>query len=200
MSVLQQPDLTSPAAELQSLRDNSGWLLALGLALIVLGVLALGSEFTTLAVMLTFAVLLLVSGGVEIAAAFWARRWGGFFLHLLFGILYLVVGLLLIEHPGVAADALTLMLAASFLVGGLLRIAVALTHRFSNWGWVLLNGVVTFLLGVMIWRRWPDASEWVIGIFVGVELIFTGWSWVALALAVRSIPKQPIYRRAGWPR
>jgi uncharacterized membrane protein HdeD (DUF308 family) len=193
MATLPQPDTTSPFAhELHSLRDNWGWLLAGGVALIVLGMLALGSEFTTLAVMLTFAILLLMSGGVEIAAAFWARRWSGFFLHVLFGILYLVVGLLMIEHPGVAADALTLMLAASFLAGGLLRIVVALTHRFPNWGWVLLNGVITFLLGFMIWRQWPEASEWIIGLFVGIELIFTGWSWVALALAARSIPKQPV--------
>jgi uncharacterized membrane protein HdeD (DUF308 family) len=193
MATLPQSDVTSPfAPELHSLRNNWGWLLAGGIALIVLGMLALGSEFTPLAVTLTFAILLLISGVVEIAAAFGARRWSGFFLHVLFGILYLVVGLLMIEHPGVALDALTLMLAASFLVGGLLRIVVALTHRFQNWAWVLLSGVVTFLLGLMIWRRWPNDSEWIIGVFVGIELIFTGWSWVALALAVRNIPKQPV--------
>jgi uncharacterized membrane protein HdeD (DUF308 family) len=193
MSLLSQTPLADPSTkELQVLRENSGWLLVLGIALIVLGMLALGSEFTTLAVMLTFAVLLLMAGGAEIAAAFWSRRWSGFFLHLLFGVLYLVLGMLMIEHPGVAADALTLMLAASFLAGGLLRIVVALTHRFSNWGWVLLNGIVTFLMGVMIWRRWPEASEWVIGLFVGIELIFTGWSLVALALAARSISKQAV--------
>jgi uncharacterized membrane protein HdeD (DUF308 family) len=191
MTTLPQADPANPSPyELQSLRDNSGWLLALGVALIVLGMLALGSEFTTLAVMLTFAVLLLMAGVVEIAAAFFARRWSGFFLHLLFGFLYLVVGMLMIEHPGVAADALTLMLAASFLAGGLLRIVVALSQRFGNWGWGLLNGVITFVLGVMIWRRWPDASDWIIGLFVGIELIFTGWSLVMLALAVRRLPRQ----------
>jgi uncharacterized membrane protein HdeD (DUF308 family) len=191
MSILPQPDLTNPAQELHSLRDKWGWLLALGVALIVLGVLALGSEATSLAVALTFGFLLLMGGGAEIAAAFWARRWSGFFLHLLFGILYLVVGMLMIIHPGVAVDALTLMLAAAFLAGGLLRIIIALTHRFSNWGWVLANGVVTFLLGVMIWQRWPEASERIIGLVVGIELIFAGWSWVAMALAVRSLPKPP---------
>src|SRR6516164_4209687 len=118
MSVLPQPDLPNPARELHGLRDRWGWLLAAGVALVVLGVLALGSEVTPLAVALTFGVLLLVGGGAEIAAACWARRWSGFFLHLLFGVIYLVVGLLMIVHPGVAADALTLMIAASFLVGG----------------------------------------------------------------------------------
>ena len=193
MAMQPQPDLMSPAtAELQNLRNNWGWIFALGIALIIVGMLALGSEFTTLAVMLTFAVLLLIGGGLEIVAAFSARHWGGFFLHLLFGILYVVTGLLMIEHPGVAATAVTLMLAASFLMGGLLRIVAALTQRFSNWGWVLLSGVITFLLGLMIWRRWPNDSEWIIGVFVGIELIFTGWSWVALALAVRSIPRRTV--------
>jgi uncharacterized membrane protein HdeD (DUF308 family) len=189
MSLLPQPDLMSPAQELHTLRDKWGWLLALGVALIFLGLLALGSEVTPLAVALTFGVLLLIGGGAEIAAAFWTRRWGGFFLHLLFGILYLVVGMLMINHPGVAVDALTLMLAGAFLAGGLLRIIIALTQRNSNWGWLLANGVITFLLGFMIWQRWPEASEWVIGLVVGIELIFTGWSWVALALTVRSLPK-----------
>ena len=191
MSMLMEPVRAVPfAQELQSLRAKSGWLIALGIALIVLGLLALGSEFTAYAVAWVFGILLIASGGVEIAAAFSARLWSGFFLHLLFGILYFVVGVLMINHPGVGVDALALMLAASFLVGGLLRIVVALTHRFSSWGWVLLNGIVTFLLGVMIWRRWPEDSEWFIGLIVGIELIFAGWSWVALALAARRLPKQ----------
>jgi uncharacterized membrane protein HdeD (DUF308 family) len=191
MTMLMEPDRTVPfAQELQSIRAKSGWLLALGIALIVLGILALGSEFTAYAVAWIFGILLIASGGVEVAAAFSARLWSGFFVHLLFGILYFVVGVLMINHPGAGVDALALMLAASFLVGGLLRIVVALTHRFSSWGWVLLNGIVTFLLGVMIWQRWPEASEWVIGLIVGIELIFAGWSWVALALAARRLPKQ----------
>jgi uncharacterized membrane protein HdeD (DUF308 family) len=188
MNVLSRPGpSTSSPGELDDLRAHSGWFLALGLALIVLGALALASELTTLAVTLTFAVLLVTGGIVEIVAAFWAGHLSGFFLHLLIGIMYMVVGMLMVEqHPGVAADALTLMLAASSLIGGLLRVVVALRQRFSTWGWVLVNGIITFLLGVMIWRRWPDAAEWVIGLFVGVELIATGWSWVAFAIVVRS--------------
>jgi uncharacterized membrane protein HdeD (DUF308 family) len=193
MAMLLQPDRMNPSTqELHSLRDNWVWLLALGVGLIVLGLLALGSEFTPWAVTMTFAVFLLVGGVMEIAAAFWARRWSGFFLHLLFGFLYVVVGMLMIDHPGVAVNALTLALAVSFLAGGLVRIVVALNRRFSNWEWVLLSGIVTFLLGFMIWRRWPNDSEWIIGLFVGIELIFTGWSWVALALTVRSLPQQTV--------
>jgi uncharacterized membrane protein HdeD (DUF308 family) len=194
MSLLSQAAAPSDhsALELQSLRGSWGWLLVLGIALIVLGLLAFGSEFTALAVTLTFAVLLLISGAAEIAAAIFGRRWRGFFPHMLFGILYMILGLLMIEHPGFAADALALMLAAAFLAGGLLRIVVALTQRFSNWGWVLVNGLVTFVLGLMIWRRWPNDSEWIIGLFVGIELVVTGWSWVVLALAARSASRHSV--------
>jgi uncharacterized membrane protein HdeD (DUF308 family) len=193
MTVLPQPAVTDRSApELRSLRDSWGWLLILGLALIILGLLAFASEFTALAVTFTFAILLLMGGGAEIAAAIFARRWSGFLVHMLFGILYMILGLLMIEHPGFAADALALMLAAAFLAGGLLRIVVALTHRFSNWGWLLFNGLITFVLGVMIWRRWPNDSEWIIGLFVGIELVVTGWSWVVLALAARSASRHSV--------
>jgi uncharacterized membrane protein HdeD (DUF308 family) len=65
---------------------------------------------------------------------------------------------------------------------------VAVLHRFSGWPWVVLNGVITLVLGVMIWRQWPESALWVIGLFLGIDLVFSGWTWVLLALAVRSIP------------
>jgi uncharacterized membrane protein HdeD (DUF308 family) len=192
MALETQPTMTGALLDgLQSLRANWGWFLALGIALIVLGTLAIGAAFiATLAVAVTFGILLLIGGGVQIASAFWARRWSGFFLQLLVGILYVVVGALMVEHPIGAAAGLTLMLAAYFLAAGLLRIVVALTERFHNWGWVLLNGVITLVLGVLIWRQWPESSLWVLGLFVGIDMIFSGWSWVMLALALRSLPRQ----------
>ena len=181
--------LSGVAEELHELRRNWGWFLALGIALIVLGVCAIGSAFVaTLATVMTFGVLALFGGGVEIVSAFSARRWSGFFLHLLAGVLYIVIGFLMVTRPWPAAAALTLMLAALFMVGGVTRIVVALSHRFHGWGWVLLNGVITLILGVLIWQEWPEASFWVIGLFLGIELVFDGMSWVMLALAVRNIP------------
>src|SRR5207253_4921622 len=125
---------------------------------------------------------------VEVASAFWARRWGGFFLHVLVGLLYFFVGLLLLDRPGLGATGYTLMLAVFFVFGGVSRIIFALGHRFSGWGWVLLNGVITLFLGILIWRELPEAALWVIGTFVGIELLFNGWSWVMLGLAARSMP------------
>jgi len=181
--------LSGVTKDLQELRRNWGWFLVLGIALIVLGACAIGSAFTaTLATVMTFGILVLVGGCVEVVSSFWARQWGGFFLHLLAGILYAVIGFLMVTRPLAAAAGLTLMLAALFFVGGMFRIIAALSHRFPGWGWVLLNGVVTLILGAMIWQEWPEASFWVIGLFLGIELVFDGMSWVMLALAVRNIP------------
>jgi uncharacterized membrane protein HdeD (DUF308 family) len=190
MATIQPFPLSPFAAELHELRRNWGWFLVLGIGLIIVGMLAIGAAFVaTLATVLTFGILMLVGGGIEIVSAFLAQRWSGFFLHLLAGVLYLVVGFFMIAHPVAAAAGLTLMLAALFLAGGLFRIILSLSHRFPGWGWTLLNGVITLLLGFLIWRGWPEAAFWVIGLFVGIELIFAGWSWVMLALAVRNVPK-----------
>src|SRR5262249_8079248 len=116
------------------------------------------------------------------------RNWQGFVLHLLAGVLYLIVGGLMVEHPLGAAAGITLMLAAIFIVGGVLRIVISVTQRFTGWLWVLANGIITLLLGVPIWRQWPESSLWVIGLFVGIDLILAGWSWVMVGLAVKGPP------------
>jgi uncharacterized membrane protein HdeD (DUF308 family) len=165
------------------------WFLFLGLILMVVGALAISAPhltaITTLTTVFMCGILLLVAGVVEVVNAFLARSWRGFFVYFLGGVLHFVVGLLMIEHPGVAAAAITLLLAAAFMAGGVGRIVIALLERFSGWGWALLNGAITFALGIMIWRQWPDSTEWVIGLFVGIDLIFNGWSWVMLGLLVR---------------
>jgi uncharacterized membrane protein HdeD (DUF308 family) len=162
------------------------WFLALGIALILVGLAAVGAPWLfTLTTVLVFGILLLVGGVVQIVNAVLARSWRGFFLHLLAGVLHLIVGGLMVDRPERAAEALTLMLAVAFLLAGSIRIIYVLIERFSGWEWVLLNGIITLLLGLMIWRQWPESSLWVIGLFVGIDLIFNGWSWVMLALIVK---------------
>lgn len=187
----QEPRLSSsPLLEgLQALRGNWSWFLALGVVLIVLGIMALGAPLVmTLTTVMLFGVFLVVGGGAEILSSFWARQWSGFFLHIFSGVLHGVVGVIMIDRPDLTAAGFTLMLAVFLMVGGLVRIIVAVVHRFPQWGWVLLNGIVTLLLGILIWRNWPEASFWVIGTFVGVDLVFNGWSWVMLAVAARKLP------------
>jgi uncharacterized membrane protein HdeD (DUF308 family) len=182
---------TSPAAtpyDERALLRPLWWLfLALGLVSIIVGLLAIGSAFVaTLASVVVFGVLLLVAGITEIIHAVMVRHSRHFGLHLLAAALYLFTGLFMLEDPVRAATVLTLLLAAFLLVGGLLRVLFSFIGRFPGWPWVVLNGVVDLILGVLIWKGWPESSLWVIGLFVGIDLLFHGWSWVILALTVRT--------------
>ncbi len=175
--------------ELEVLHGNWAWYLILGIILIVLGTFALVAPFVaTLATVTLISAMLILGGITQMIGAFWARRWSGFFTLLLVGILYLVVGVLIWDHPLKAAADLTLVIAVLLVVGGAFRIATALTTRYPNWVWILLNGVITLVLGLMIWRQWPATAPWVIGTFVGVDLIFNGWTWIMFAVALRRLP------------
>jgi uncharacterized membrane protein HdeD (DUF308 family) len=171
---------------IEHVRRNWGWFLALGILLIVLGTIGIGSSvLVTLASVYFFGWLLLASGILEIVNSFVSRRWSGFFLNLLAGVLEIVVGFLIVTNPVEAATQLTLLLAAFFMVGGIFRVGAAVSLQFPNWGWALLGGVVEFLLGIMIWERWPYDAVWFIGFCVALDLLFHGWGWVMFALAIR---------------
>jgi uncharacterized membrane protein HdeD (DUF308 family) len=163
--------------------------LVLGLVSVLVGLLAISSAFVaTMASVVVFGVLLLVEGVSEVVHAVMVRNWRGFALHLLAATLYLLVGLFLLEDPVRAAAVVTLLISASFFVGGLLRIVFSLAVRFPAWGWVLLTGAVDLILGIFLWTHWPEASLWLIGLLVGIDLLFHGWSWLFLALSVRAWP------------
>jgi uncharacterized membrane protein HdeD (DUF308 family) len=169
------------------------WLfLVLGLVSVIVGFLAISSAFVaTMASVVVFGVLLLIAGFTEVIHAVMVRNGKSFALHLLAAALYLLVGLFILEHPVRAATVLTLVLAASLLVGGLLRIIVSLVVRAPAWPWVLFNGAVDLLLGALIWSEWPESGLWVLGLFVGIDLVLHGWSWVILALSVRTYGAAP---------
>jgi uncharacterized membrane protein HdeD (DUF308 family) len=171
----------------EGLRAIWGFLVGMGLALMILGLGAIGSSLiATLATVVVFGLLLLLGAIFQVVTAFWARNWRGFFLHLTAGVLYLIVGVFLIEDPLLGDLGLTLLVAAALLTGGILRIALSLVERFDGWPWMLLNGTVSVVLGAAIWRQWPLSGLWVIGLFVGIEMLFSGVSWVMLGLAVKT--------------
>lgn len=173
----------------EEVRRTWGWFLALGIVLVLLGMMALGwSVLTTLVSVVVFGWFLLLAGILSVLHAFWRRRWGGFFVELFAGILYAVFGLMVVGNPAVSAVALTLLIAVFLMIGGIFRILTALAVRFHHWIWVLLNGVISLLLGVMIWSQRPVSGLWVIGLFIGIDMIFYGWSLIMLAMAVKSIP------------
>ena len=179
------------------LRRSWGWYLVFGIVLIVLGTIALGSALLmTIASVFFFGWILIVGGVMEVVHAFWHKRWSGFFLDLLTGILYVVAGWMIMSNPAQSALLLTLVIAMFLVFEGVFRIVVALAVRYPHWGWLLLNGVISLLLGVMIWRQWPYSGLWVIGLFVGIEMLLNGWSLVMLSLAGRNLPEEASTTRA----
>lgn len=173
---------------MQELRRDWGWFLALGILLIVIGFLAIGSAVVaTLASVVFLGWLLIIGGVMQLFYAFRMRAQHHLFLQLLLGVLSLVVGIMLIAKPGAGAVTLTLALAIYFTVSGAFRIGAALGLRYPHWGWSLLSGIVTFVLGVILWWQWPVASLWFLGFAVGLDLILHGWSWIALSLAAHRV-------------
>jgi uncharacterized membrane protein HdeD (DUF308 family) len=173
----------------RALRANWFWFALLGAALLILGLAALSySVLATVATALVFGYFLLAAGVFYLVGAFFTRGWGGFFLSLLAGVLHLAAGFIVLNHPLEALVVYTLLMAVFFFVEGLFRIVAALAGRFHHWGWVLLNGVITLLLGVLIWRQWPWSGLYVVGLFVGINLIISGANYIALGLTARRLP------------
>ncbi|OPY65098.1 MAG: acid-resistance membrane protein [Syntrophorhabdaceae bacterium PtaU1.Bin034] len=164
------------------------WLfvVVMGVLLIILGAIAVSlSVFVTLASVLVIGWLLIIGGVAQGIHAFFRRRWGGFFLDLLVGTLYVIVGILMIGNPLAAAEGLTLLLTAFLLVGGVFRIAVAAVVPFDNRWSILASGIIALFLGILLWAGWPETGLWILGFFIGIEMIVNGWSALVLGLAVR---------------
>jgi uncharacterized membrane protein HdeD (DUF308 family) len=160
-----------------------------GAALIVLGFVALNSLWVAgLATALAIGMLLLASGVAEFVGAILTRSWTGFFLHLLSSVLAIVVGSLILQAPVDALLTLTLLLACFLMVVGIFKIAVAVSYRFAAWGWTVLSGAIDMILGFLIVLEWPASALWVVGLFLGISLVFHGVNWIGLGLAFRAPP------------
>jgi uncharacterized membrane protein HdeD (DUF308 family) len=130
--------------------------------------------------------MLFIAGVIQVVHAFSAPRWSGVALSLLEGILYGVVGVMLASRPLESAAVATLLLGAFLMASGLFRIlAVPTFLRIRNWGWVLASGIISLLLGIAVWAQWPVSGLWVIGAFIGIEMISWGISLMMLGVSVR---------------
>jgi len=180
--------------ELEHMRSHWLWILLLGVLLTVFGTAAIVvpsvTVGTTFAVTIFLGVLLMVGGVASIVSAFWIGKWSGFLIQLLVGLLYLAGGFMMTENPLVSAVTVTVFIAVSFIVLGIFRSVGALSLRYPQWGWSLLNGVVTLLAGIIIYRQLPSDALWVIGLLVGLEMLFNGWTWIMLAIVLRNLPAE----------
>ena len=172
--------------EVDEVKKNWGWFLTLGVVMSLLGFWAIGSSFVaTIFSMITTGIVLSAAGLVQIIHGLWAHKWKGLFLSMLLGVLYVVTGAICVTNPEASAITLTLLIGAFCLTGGIIRMGAAMILRFSYWGWTFFNGLVTFILGLMIVSQWPISGLWVIGLFIGVDILLAGLSLVALSLSAR---------------
>lgn len=162
------------------------WALGLGIVLIVLGILAIfASVLFTMAVVSAIGALLVIAAIAQAVHASRAHRWTGALLSVVTAIVYAIVGLLLVTRPLLGAMAITLLMASFFLVVGIFRCVAAFLYELPHKGWAVASGMVSIILGLLIWAQLPGASLWLIGTFVGIELILFGASWIGLALGTR---------------
>lgn len=165
-------------------------LLLWGILLVVLGCVAISATtMTTILSVLFLGAVIFISGLVITVDAFtfWRRSGSGFIWHLLMGILTLVVGFMLIKSPLLGSISLTLFLGVFYLVLGCFRVGFSLVVQPPRWGWNLFSGLVSVLLGVLILASWPVSGLFIIGLFIGIDLLFSGWAYIMASLAARSI-------------
>jgi len=186
----EQSGLTDPiGAGLQRIRHSWGWVLALGIALAITGVLCILAAFTaTLVTVLVFGWLLLIGAAISLIHAFRSRTESGFFLHLMSVLLRGVTGFLLVRYPFAGAMGLTLVLALFFIVGGMFRAIGSAALQLPRWGWGALSGIISTALGIVLLVQLPASSIWFIGLAIGVDMIFDGVSLAAAGLALHRLP------------
>jgi uncharacterized membrane protein HdeD (DUF308 family) len=160
-----------------------------GVILVVLGGAAIFSPvLATVAIAIFLGWLFLISGVLGLVTTFWMRQAPGFWWSLLSAILGVVVGVLLIGWPVSGAISLTLVLTAFFILEGIFSVLFALEHKRAlsgRWGWLVLNGIIDLFLAGVIIAGLPTTAAWVLGLFVGIDLVFGGLALIGMALHAR---------------
>jgi len=172
---------------LASLRAKSGWIVALGVVYVIAGLIALGSVvFATVVTVFVVGVMMLLAGVAEVISAFQIKSWGKFLLWVLLGVLYIVAGFATFENPLLAAALLTLLLGFALIASGVMRIVLAFSMKQEMpWVWVAVSGVITLLLGLIILAHWPVSGLYILGLFLGIDLIIAGLGWIGIGLGLK---------------
>lgn len=170
----------------ETISEYRTWFIVLGVAMILLGIVALFFPLlTTIAVKVFLGWLILISGVVQAVHAFSTQKWGAFLYNLLIGVLYVLVGAWLAFLPLTGVLTLTFVLAFLFVLQGVLEIGVALRIRpHEGWGWMMAAGVIAVLAGIMLILKLPSSAAWALGLMAGITMISAGWAYLSLALQV----------------
>ncbi len=168
---------------------GSGSSIVWAILLIVFGFLAIALPFaSSWGVVLVIAWLIVFSGAIQFVHAFQSHGAGHIIWKLLVAIAYVIVGIYFLLHPVIGVAAFTFALAVFFVVEGVFDLVAYFQSRSAaGSGWILFDGIVTLLLGLLVWRQWPSSSLWVIGTLVGISMIMTGTTRLMLSLSARRL-------------
>ena len=172
-----------------AIKARSGWMIGLGIVTIILGALAIGSPFVAgVSVVIVVGSLLLISGLGQCIFAFRTGSFGSGLLAFVLGTLTVVCGGMMIGHPIFGLEVLTIVLIAYLIVEGVMEVFVGIQLRpMASWGWVVVSGVVSIILGIFLWRDWPLTGLLAIGILLGIKLLLLGTWMMMIGFAGRSI-------------
>jgi uncharacterized membrane protein HdeD (DUF308 family) len=172
---------------IHKVRQHSGWFIALGGLMILLGIAAIVEPLiATVAVARVFSWIFLFAGIIRIIYAVQSRQDRGFGLKLVIGMLYVTTGIVLLNNIFGAALTLTIAFGGAILVQGILEVIGAFKARpDANWSWMLVSGLMAIVLGILIFYQWPFSAAWLLGVFVGVNLMFTGVWMIVIPLVLR---------------
>ncbi len=181
-------------------KESVGWSIGLSVLMIVAGLLAIVvPPAAGVTVVLVVGWMLIFSGAAHLVFAWHMRSTAGFVWEILMSALYIVVGVYALMHPVAGLASLTLLLASYLLAKGVVEVMISFRLRpMPGSSWMLLDGVVTAILGIMVWRTWPSSTEWAIGTLVGISMLFSGTSRLALSLAARRVVEAlPAFKKAA---
>lgn len=175
--------------EIDAFNKNWAWFLVWGIGLMVAGLTAIYfSVGSTIVSIMLLGGILTVAGALVIfdSFQFWWGKWGGFAAHFLIGLLYLIIGIMFIQQPVQSSISLTLLLGIFYVGLGIFRVVYTLSLNLPQKGWRVFAGAVTLLLGILILAEWPATGMFVIGLFIGIDLVFAGWIYMVTALSARA--------------
>ncbi|HML94057.1 MAG TPA: DUF308 domain-containing protein [Thermodesulfobacteriota bacterium] len=171
----------------QDIKGSWGWLLTLGIIYVIMGFFIIGMPgAATLALELLLGIVLIVGGIISVGGSFLAGDWKRFLFIFLSGVLYIIVGVLLLKNPIAGVLTLTLLLAAFLLVEGFFKIIHAFQLRpLPSWIWLFVSGAASVILGIMVWAGFPETSTFILGLLVGIAFLMNGLSMVMVAFALK---------------
>jgi uncharacterized membrane protein HdeD (DUF308 family) len=164
---------------------HRGWFVFLAVLLIIAGAAAIAFPVLgSLTIEIWTAIAFAIAGAAQTIHAFAARSWGGFLLGLLVGLLYLAAGVVLWLNPLAGVVTLTVFFAAVLVVDGVFRAILAFQIRpRAGWFWLLLGGIAGIVLGALIWAQLPSSGLWVLGLLLGINLVFSGFTFLMLGMS-----------------